>query len=341
MKTQKINIEEYNYNLPKIYIAQKPVYPRDHSRLMVIHKNKNRLDHRRFYEIIEYLKPGDVLVINNTKVFKARIFGKKETGANVELFLLKEIDNNIWLALTKPAKRLKKNTNIIISNETYATIKDELPDGKRIIKFKSNIKNWIEKYGNVPIPPYINNKDLTFKEYQTVYAEKTGSVAAPTAGFHFTSKLLKKLEEKFIEILKITLHVGEGTFKPITEKNIEKNSLHVEEFEITPEVAKKLNLALKEKRRIIACGTTSARTLESAYIKNEIMPIKSSTNLFIKPGYKFKVISGLITNFHLPKTSLIMLVAALIGKKRTLECYKEAINTRYRFYSLGDAMLII
>lgn len=321
-------LKTYNYHLPPELIAQTPLPQRDHSRLLVLNRKKHLIIHDKFYNIAKYLKAGDILVFNDSKVIPARLHGQKETGGKIEIFLLQKKENNTWQCLTKG--KIKKQQKIILPKKFLGQIMKIKDDGTKIIKF--NKKN-ILSIGETPTPPYIKKKS-NLHEYQTIYAKHEGSVAAPTAGFHFTKKLLKQLKQKGVQLEYVTLHVGLGTFAPVKTDDITQHKMHTEYFSIAPAALKRIQQAKKEKRRIIAVGTTSCRTLESNKVKN-------STNIFIYPGYKFKNIDALITNFHLPKSTLLMLVSAFAGTKKIKKAYQEAIKNKYRFYSFGDAMLII
>ena len=340
-----MDISLFDYDLPEELIAQTPATVRDECKLLCINKKNKIVEDKIFRDIIDYLKPGDVIVRNNTKVLSARIFGVKEgTGAHVEILLLKQLEGDVWECLAGNAKTIKVGTVINFNNgRLFAECLEVKDEGIRILKFKYTgiFLEILDEIGAMPLPPYIKKKCEDNSQYQTVFAKVYGSAAAPTAGFHFTKELLKKCEEKGVEILDITLNIGLGTFKPVKEKTVEAHKMHSEHYEITQEVADRLNLAKKENRRIIALGTTSTRTLEANFQKfGEFRGEKDDTEIFIKPGYEFKAIDALITNFHLPKSTLIMLVSALMGREFTLECYKHAVKKRYRFFSFGDAMFI-
>ena len=340
-----MNLSEFNYELPEELIAQTPIKKRDESRLMILNRKEQTIEHKKFKEIIEYLQPGDVLVRNNTKVIPARLYGKKETGANVEFLLLNNIENDIWEAIVRPGNKLHVGTKVIFGDGMLeANILEILPGGTRKVEFKyQGIFNEIlDKIGLMPLPPYIYETLKEKDRYQTVYAKYEGSAAAPTAGLHFTPELLKKIEEKGIEIANVTLHVGIGTFRPVKEETIEEHKMHSEHFYIKQEDVEKINKAKKEGRRVIAVGTTSCRVLESIADENTgmVKEIEDDTEIFIYPGYKFKCIDGLITNFHLPESTLLMLVSALAGKDYIMRAYKEAVKEKYRFFSFGDAMFI-
>lgn len=340
-----MKVSEFNYNLPKELIAQHPYDKRDEARLMVLDKTNKTIEHRIFKDIIEYLNPGDCLVINNTKVIPARLYGKKDTGANVEVLILKQIEKDIWEAIVRPGSKLKNGAKIIFGDGILkAEVLDVLENGNRKIKFEyQGIFNEIlDKVGLMPLPPYITEATKEDqKQYQTVYAKYDGSAAAPTAGLHFTKELLKLIKEKGVQIANVTLHVGIGTFRPVKVENVEEHKMHSEHFYIKKEDAEKINKAKKDGHRIIACGTTSCRVLESVADKNGfIKEIEDDTNIFIYPGYKFKCIDSLITNFHLPESTLIMLVSSLAGKDFIMSAYEEAVKEKYKFFSFGDAMLI-
>ena len=340
-----MDIELFNYELPEELIAQTPAQVRDECRLLCINKKTQTYEDSIFRDIIDYLKPGDVIVRNNTKVLPARIFGTKEgTGAHVEILLLKQLEGDVWECLAGNAKPIKVGSVINFNNgKLLAECLEVKDEGIRILKFKYSgiFLEILNEIGAMPLPPYIKKKCEDNSQYQTVYAKIYGSAAAPTAGFHFTNELIKKCEEKGVEFLDVTLNIGLGTFKPVKEKTVEAHKMHTESYEISQKVADRLNQAKKEGRRIIALGTTSTRTLEANIQKfGEFRADKDETNIFIWPGYEFKAIDALITNFHLPKSTLIMLVSALMGREFTLSCYKHAVDERYRFFSFGDAMFI-
>ncbi|WP_457567361.1 tRNA preQ1(34) S-adenosylmethionine ribosyltransferase-isomerase QueA [Desulfurobacterium sp.] len=340
-----MKVSLFDYKLPEHLIAKFPAEPRDSAKLLVLNRKTGETEHRIFREIEHYLNPGDVLVINNTKVIPARLLGKFPTGGNVEILLVRQIEKDIWETIGKPGRRLKPGKKIIFDDELSAEIVRVEEEGKRIVRFHSR-KPTLEKIyeiGHVPLPPYIERKDTEKdrKEYQTVFAKEEGAVAAPTAGLHFTRELLEKLAEKGVIIKEVTLHVGPGTFKPVKVEEVEKHRMHYESFKIPEDTAEEIAKARKEGRRIIAVGTTVVRTLESGFDENgEIRHLEGSTNLFIYPGYNFKVVDAIITNFHLPKSTLLMLVCAFAGREKVLNAYEEAIKRGYRFYSYGDAMFI-
>lgn len=341
---KRFNINSYDYFLPELLIAQEPIKKRDDSKLLILDKITGNIEHKKFKNIVDYLNKSDVLVLNNTKVIPSRIYGiKNGTGAKIEVFLLKEKGNNVWQTLTSPQKRLKENTIIKFSNDLSGQVIKLYKDGITDIKFiyKKVFIELLEKIGAMPLPPYIHKKLKNKNRYQTVYAKYLGSAAAPTAGLHFTESLLNELNKKGVEILYITLHVGLGTFRPVNENDIRQHYMHSEYYEINEYTAKRLNEAKKNGKRIISVGTTSLRTLESNIQKyNEFKSTKEETNIFIYPGYHFKAIDSLITNFHLPKSTLIMLISALAGRKKVLNAYNEAVENKYRFFSFGDAMFI-
>jgi S-adenosylmethionine:tRNA ribosyltransferase-isomerase len=341
-----MKLSQFDYHLPKELIAQRPARPRDSSRLMVLDRKKKTISHDFFYNLGKYLKSTDVLVLNNSKVIKVKLKGQKETGGKTEVLCLEKINDRCFKVL---AKKVKVGDRIYFPNLKKPKLIGEIikkENELRILKFntKKNLLKIIEKLGSTPLPPYIKTKEKEEKLgrwYQTVYAKVKGSIAAPTAGFHFTKRLIKKLKKKGIKFEFITLHVGLGTFQPIKTEDIEKHRIYPEYAEIKPAVAKRLNLAKKEGRRIIAVGTTTTRALEGFFEKNELKAGKKKVDLFIYPGYQFKFIDGLITNFHLPRSSLLLLVSAFAGYDFIFKAYQEAISKKYRFYSFGDAMLIL
>lgn len=339
-----MNVSEFNYELPEELIAQVPIQKRDESRLMVLNRKDKTIEHKTFKDILDYLRPGDVLVRNNTKVIPARLYGKKDTGANVEFLLLNRIEGDIWESIVRPGNKLHIGTKVIFGDGLLqAEILDTMPGGTRKVQFSYDgiFNEILDKIGLMPLPPYIHETLKEKDRYQTVYAKYEGSAAAPTAGLHFTDELLEKLTKKGIEIANVTLHVGIGTFRPVKEETVEEHEMHSEHFYIKKEDADIINKAKKEGRRVIAVGTTSCRVLES--IANEegyVEEQERDTSIFIYPGYKFKCIDGLITNFHLPESTLIMLVSALAGKDYIMSAYNEAVKEKYRFFSFGDAMFI-
>ncbi len=340
-----MKLTEFNYELPEKLIAQVPIEKRDESRLMILDRKNQTIEHKVFKDIIDYLEPGDCLVRNNTKVLPARLYGKKETGANVEFLLLNRIEGDIWECIVRPGNKLHIGVKVIFGEGLLeAEILDTMPGGTRKVQFKyKGIFNEIlEKIGLMPLPPYIHETLKENDRYQTVYAKYEGSAAAPTAGLHFTDELLKKIEEKGVNIANVTLHVGIGTFRPVKEENIEEHDMHSEHFYIKKEDADKINEAKKQGKKVIAVGTTSCRVLETIADEKTglVEPTEGDTKIFIYPGYKFKCLDGLITNFHLPESTLLMLVSALAGREYILKAYNEAVKQEYKFFSFGDAMFI-
>lgn len=343
-------LSDFDYNLPSELIAQNPLEERHNSRLLYYDRKNDEINHRHFYDLPEILRSGDLLVLNQSRVIPARLEAKTIVENEVqenknEVFLIKQVEENKWEALVKPGKRLKEDVEIYFSEKLKGKITEIKDGGMRIIEFSlggKELESEIEKIGHTPLPPYIKESTSTPDQYQTVYAKEKGSVAAPTAGLHFTPEIFEELEKKGIEKTFVTLHVGWGTFAPVKTEKIEEHEIHSEWYEVSAEAAEKINKAKAEGRRVIAVGTTSVRTLESA--ANEqgfIQPETKDTCIFIYPGYEFKIINGLITNFHLPKSSLIMLTSALIGREKNLEIYNEAIKESYRFFSFGDACLFL
>lgn len=336
-----LKLSDYDYYLPEELIAQEPAEPRDISRLMLINRKTGEINITIFREIKNYLKAGDVLVLNNTKVIPARLYGKKETGAKIEVLLLKKIGEGKYEALLKPGKRAKIGTKIHFLEDIYAEVVGRNEEGIFVLKFsQEDLDKILPEIGNIPLPPYIKKPIDNPNKYQTVYAQKEGAVAAPTAGLHFTEELLKTLGEIGVEILYITLHVGLGTFRPVVVEDITKHKLEPEYFEISDRVAERINKAKEERRRVIAVGTTVTRVLEAQGRSSKVEPGSGLVDLFIYPGFEFKIIDGLITNFHLPKSTLLMLVAAFMGYDLMKKAYNKAIEERMRFYSFGDAMFI-
>ena len=340
-----MKVEDYNYNLPPELIAQTPLKDRSSSKLLVLNKNDGSISDMHFYNIVDLLDENDCLVFNDTKVIPSRIYGKKEdTNANIELLLLKETEKNVWEALTRPAKRVHLGTVISFGEGILkATCIGLGEDGKRFFKmdYEGIFLEVLDKIGEMPLPPYIHEKLEEQDRYQTVYAKDYGSAAAPTAGLHFTNDILEKLKEKHIQTEYVTLHVGLGTFRPVMVENIEDHIMHSEFYKMTKETADRLNDAKRKGKRIISVGTTSTRTLESIFVKyGKFVECSENTNIFIYPPYKFKAIDALITNFHLPKSTLIMLVSSLATREYILNAYNHAIEEKYRFFSFGDAMFI-
>ena len=339
-----MDVKDFYYNLPEELIAQVPIQKRDESRLMVLDSENKTIENKVFKDILEYLKPGDCLVRNNTKVLPARIYGKKETGANVEFLLLNNIEGDIWESIVRPGNKLHVGTKVIFGEGILvAEILEVMEGGTRKVKFtyEGIFNEILDKIGLMPLPPYIHEELKERERYQTVYAKYQGSAAAPTAGLHFTEELLEKIKQKGVEIANVTLHVGIGTFRPVKVEKIEDHHMHFEHYYIKPEDAEKINKAKQNGGRIISVGTTSCRVLES--VANEeglVKEVEGDTNIFIYPGYKFKCVDSLITNFHLPESTLLMLVSALAGKEYMMEAYHKAVEEKYRFFSFGDAMFI-
>lgn len=335
---------DFYYDLPEDLIAQTPVEPRDSSRLLVYNRSEDKVEHKVFNQIGDYLKSGDMLVINTTKVYPARIFAYTEHGGKVEILLLKRINLTDWECLVKPGKKCRDGVKFIVNNELALTVMSKTDDGGRIISFSFDgvFEDILSRVGEMPLPPYIHEKLKDKDRYQTVYCKEEGSAAAPTAGLHFTLRLIDELKAKGVEFAEVNLHVGLGTFRPVKVENAEEHKMHVEFCEISAENARKINSAKKDGRRIIAVGTTSVRTLES--FANDDGTVKSGsmdTGIFIYPPYRFKCVDGMITNFHLPESTLVMLVAAFVGKEKILELYNLAVKEKYRFFSFGDACLFL
>ena len=337
---------DFNFDLPQELIAQDPLEDRSSSRLMVLNKESGEIAHRIFHDITEYLHPGDCLVINDTKVIPARLIGTKEdTGAHIEILLLKRKENDVWETLVKPGKKCRPGARVVFGNgELKAEIVDVLEDGNRLVHFEYEgiFEEILDQLGEMPLPPYITHKLKDKNRYQTVYAKNEGSAAAPTAGLHFTKELLEKVKEKGVNIAHVTLHVGLGTFRPVKVDDVESHHMHSEFYIVEEDQAKLINDTKKAGKRVIAVGTTSCRTLESATGEDGILKSGSGwTEIFIYPGYHFKMIDALITNFHLPESTLVMLVSALAGKENIMHAYETAVQEKYRFFSFGDAMIII
>ena len=335
-----LNKNSYYYDLPPELIAQTPIEPRDSSRLLVYDKKTGKIEHRIFHDIIDYLTENDVLVINNTRVLPARLFGYKDTGAKIEILLQKRIDLKNWECIARPTKRLKEGDKVTFSQHLSCIIKEKGDYGlvKVCFDYDGTFEHRLSEVGTVPLPPYIKEKLKDSERYQTVYSKIEGSSAAPTAGLHFTPELLQRIKDKGVQIVEVLLHVGLGTFRPVKEDNILKHEMHSEFFEMSDQNADILNKAKKNGKRIIAVGTTSVRVLETSCNENGLfVPMKTNTNIFIYPSYKFKAVDALITNFHLPESTLIMLVSAFIGRDETIKVYEEAVKQKYRFFSFGDA----
>lgn len=348
-----MRINDFDYELPQELIAQTPAEKRDFSRLMVVHRDSGEVEHKHFYDILDYLKAGDCLVLNNSKVLPARLYGRKEgTGANIEFLLIKRIKGDTWETMVRPGKRLKPGDAVSFSDDKLfrAVVKDYGEDGTRIVEFEYEgiFLERLEELGKMPLPPYIerDNNSEDKDRYQTVYAKNEGSVAAPTAGLHFTPELLEKAKAKGVKLAYVTLHVGIGTFRPVKVENIEEHHMHFEEYFIDEETARIINATIKAGGRIVSVGTTSTRTVESAAIYDKecgkylVKAGHGSTGIFIYPGYEFKIIGALITNFHLPKSTLLMLISALYNREDILRVYRIAVEEKYRFFSYGDAMFI-
>lgn len=352
--TNAYNLSDYNYDLPEELIAQVPSQKRDMSSLMVLEKDGS-VSHKHFYDIIDYLNKGDALVLNNSKVIPARIFGKRfqkdeqgnftgTLGTDCEVLLLERKQDTVWEALVRPGKKLVEGDRLKFSDKLEGRILKVLDDGNRLVEFfyEGEFFSILDEIGEMPLPPYIHSRESQKDRYQTVYAKHEGSSAAPTAGLHFTDELIERIKQKGVEIIYVTLHVGLGTFRPVKEQNILNHKMHSEYYTVTKDNAEKFNTVKKNGGRIFCVGTTSCRTVESCADQNGFLSEKSATtDIFIYPGYKFKAMDSLITNFHLPQSTLIMLVSALAGRERVLEAYKTAVEKRYRFFSFGDAMLIV
>lgn len=337
---------DFYYDLPKELIAQDPLEDRSSSRLLVLHRKSGRVEHRVFTDIVEYLKPGDCLVRNNTKVIPARLYGTRvDTGATIELLLLKRMENDVWETLVKPGKKARQGAVISFGDGILTgEIVDVKEDGNRLIQFRYEgiFEEILDQLGQMPLPPYITHTLKDKNRYQTVYAKYEGSAAAPTAGLHFTEELFQKLEEKGVLVANVTLHVGLGTFRPVKVDDVSKHHMHTEFYQVTKEEADKINKAKQAGGRIVCVGTTSCRTIESAADENGVLkPGQGDTDIFIYPGYSFKMMDVLITNFHLPESTLLMLVSALAGKEQVMRVYEEAVQEKYRFFSFGDAMIIL
>lgn len=336
---------DFFYELPEELIAQHPVEPRDSSRLMVYDRQQDRVTHTVFSKITDFLRPDDLLVVNNTRVLPARLEGvRKDTGGKMEFLLLKRLDKDRWEVMVKPGRRARTGTEFYFSDELSAVVNESTDFGGRIVTFQYEgvFEEVLSRVGSMPLPHYIHEKLADKERYQTVYAKVTGSAAAPTAGLHFTPQLLREIADMGVERAEVLLHVGLGTFRPVKEEEITDHKMHSEHYEISPEAAEQINRAKAAGRRIVAVGTTSVRTLESAADEQGMVaPCRAETSIFIYPGYRFKCVDALITNFHLPESTLIMLVAALTGREKILELYKTAVRERYRFFSFGDAMMIV
>ncbi|MBS6465320.1 MAG: tRNA preQ1(34) S-adenosylmethionine ribosyltransferase-isomerase QueA [Clostridium sp.] len=341
-----MKLSDFNYNLPEELIAQDPLEKRDNSRLMVLHRETGELEHKHFYDVIDYLNPGDCLVVNNTKVIPARLMGvKEETGASIEVLLLKRKEEKVWETLVKPGKKARVGARISFGDGLLVgEVIDVVEEGNRLIRFEYDgiFEEILDRLGQMPLPPYITHQLQDKNRYQTVYAKYDGSAAAPTAGLHFTEELLQKIQDKGVRIAKVTLHVGLGTFRPVKEENVLDHHMHSEFYIVDEEAAKIINETKANGGRVISVGTTSTRTLETVAEPDGHIPVKSGwTDIFIYPGYRFKAVDCLITNFHLPESTLIMLVSALADRETILHAYETAVEEKYRFFSFGDAMLIL
>lgn len=335
-------VTDFDYDLPQELIAQHPMEPRDHSRLLVVDKKTGEIEHKHFYDLVNYLKPGDVLVFNDTRVIPARLHGTKDTGAHVEVFLLTRRDATDWEVLVRPGKKLQVGAKINFSDELSCEVIEHTDFGGRVVRFKYDgiFEEILDRLGETPLPPYITAPLEDKERYQTVYNRERGSAAAPTAGLHFTKELLQKIKDIGCEEVFVTLHVGLGTFRPVSEAKIEDHKMHKEFYTVSQEAADAVNKAKAEGRRIIAVGTTAVRTLEAAGVDGQLHAGSSWTNIFIYPGYKFRLVDDLVTNFHLPQSTLLMLVSTLSTREIMLQTYKKAVEEKYRFFSFGDAMFI-
>lgn len=341
-----MRVSDFDYELPEDLIAQSPIEPRDQSRLLVVHREERLLEDRRFCDIGDYLDAGDALALNNTRVIAARLFGhRRSTGAKIETLLLREVQEDTWHCLVRPGRRVLPGDIIDYAAQLVGYVEERTDDGGRVIRFESPrpLDTVIDEIGHVPLPPYIKRELHTPERYQTVYATRRGSAAAPTAGLHFTPELLMELQNRGVRRAEVTLHVGIGTFRPVTEDVVEKHQMHSEVFEVSRDAARTINEVRASGKSVVAVGTTSVRSLESAWNKSlgQVVPIHKETDMFIYPGYQFNVVDKLITNFHLPKSTLLMLVCAFADRDLVLEAYRHAVQERYRFFSFGDAMLVL
>lgn len=346
MINEELKKSDFYFELPQELIAQDPLDDRSASRLLVLNKRTGEIEHHVFHEIADYLQPGDCLVLNDTKVIPARLLGiRKDTGAAVEVLLLKRKEKDVWETLVKPGKKARPGMRLIFGGGLLAAeVLEIVEEGNRLIRFQYEgiFEEVLDRLGEMPLPPYITHKLQDRNRYQTVYAKYEGSAAAPTAGLHFTQEILHAIEEKGVDIAYVTLHVGLGTFRPVKEENILEHHMHTESYQVTAEAAEKINRAKESGHRVVCVGTTSCRTVESAADDNgRLRECSGDTQIFIYPGYRFKVLDALITNFHLPESTLVMLVSALAGREQVLYAYEEAIREKYRFFSFGDAMLIV
>lgn len=345
LQKEMMKTSDFSYDLPKELIAQTPVEPRDHSRLMVLHKESGEVEHRHFYDVIDYLNPGDCLIVNDSRVLPARLYGQKEgTGGHMEFLLLQNLGNDQWETLAKPGKKAKPGTIFTFGDgKLRAVVKEVKEDGNRIVQFfyEGSFYAILDEIGQMPLPPYIKEKLQDKERYQTVYSHEVGSAAAPTAGLHFTPELMEKIRRKGIAIGFVTLHVGLGTFRPVSVENVLDHKMHAEHYSMPAETAELIQKTKQNGGRVIAVGTTSCRTLESVAAQHgRICECEGWTDIFIYPGFQFKVLDALITNFHLPESTLVMLVSALAGRENILHAYETAVKEKYRFFSFGDAMLI-
>lgn len=346
---------DFDYFLPAELIAQKSVEPRDHSRLMVVQKKEKIFEHKKFYNLVDFLQPGDLIVWNNSKVFKARLFGKLMNQNNqglwehrreVEIFLIRPMENDgVWQVLAKPGRHVKNGTRVWFADDFFCDVLLQEKGGTILVQFsetQDKVREKANKYGHIPIPPYVKDEPHEVESYQTVYSKHEGSVAAPTAGFHFTEDLIEKIKQKGVDFAEVTLHVGLGTFLPVKSEKVEDHTMHSEIVELSEETFEKIKKAKEEGRRVIAVGTTTVRTLEGVVALHGLSPYRGEINIFITPGFEFKVIDAMITNFHLPKSTLLMLVSAFVGDREfVLQCYRTAVEEKYRFFSFGDAMFIL
>lgn len=335
---------DYYYNLPEELIAQTPAEPRDSSRLLIYHRESGEIEHKIFRDVVDYLRKGDVLVVNRTRVLPARLFAHTQNGGRVEVLLLKRLRLDEWEVLVRPGKKCKPGVRLSVNDELSLEVTGVTPSGERHVRFfyEGTFEDVLSRAGSMPLPPYIHEKLKNPERYQTVYSRENGSAAAPTAGLHFTPALLEQLREKGVEIAEVLLHVGLGTFRPVKEENILDHKMHSEYYEVSEEAAETVNRAKREGRRIIAVGTTSVRTLETVADENGLLrPCKGNTEIFIYPPYRFKCLDGLITNFHLPESTLLMLVSAFVSREEVLRVYREAVEKKYRFFSFGDACLFL
>ncbi len=339
-----MKLSDFMYDLPEERIAQTPVEPRDHSRLMVLNRQDHSISHRHFYDVIEYLNPGDALVINETRVIPARLIGERAGGGACEILLLKQLAPKRWETIVRPGKKLRTGVQVHFGGgRLVATIAEVKEDGGRIVDFacEGTMEAALDELGEMPLPPYIHEKLQDQQRYQTVYAKYDGSAAAPTAGLHFTPELLSRIREKGVEIVPVLLHVGLGTFRPVKVENVEEHQMHSEYFEVSEEAARRINAVRDRGGRVVAVGTTCVRTLESAAENGRLMAKKGNTQIFIRPGYQYQMVDALITNFHLPGSTLVMLVSAFYDREHILEAYRIAVEEKYRFFSFGDATLIL